>query len=147
MVWKLSYWTCWTGFLFSFTVKPGMCPMVQPGTGGVCVEECMNDTQCMGNKKCCSNGCGHTCREPESRTEGLSFFLEKYPYSFTHLLKHAFVHWNSDNLVFPVNYCKNLLEAWSFVWVSGFVRYGTAALKTYLHFNHCASKDLIMHRM
>ena len=47
-----------------FTVKPGVCPMVQPGTGGICVEECRNDTQCMGNKKCCSNGCGHTCREP-----------------------------------------------------------------------------------
>ena len=45
--------------------KPGFCPAVESGQLGTCVEECSNDNDCHGNKKCCSNGCGHVCTAPE----------------------------------------------------------------------------------
>ncbi|XP_033643497.1 neurogenic locus notch homolog protein 3-like isoform X7 [Asterias rubens] len=44
--------------------KPGRCPMVTPGELGICFEECNDDMECGGYKKCCSNGCGHVCRDP-----------------------------------------------------------------------------------
>ncbi|KAG6450120.1 hypothetical protein O3G_MSEX006398 [Manduca sexta] len=44
--------------------KPGRCPTIRPGTVGTCVEACINDSSCSGNKKCCGNGCGHVCRSP-----------------------------------------------------------------------------------
>jgi hypothetical protein len=25
---------------------------------------CSDDASCIGSKKCCSNGCGHSCMEP-----------------------------------------------------------------------------------
>jgi len=46
------------------TAKPGRCPWLKPGTIGTCAEECSNDADCRGDLKCCSNGCGHTCRQP-----------------------------------------------------------------------------------
>ena len=49
---------------FSPSEKPGRCPMVTPGELGICSEECKDDTECDGYKKCCSNGCGHVCRDP-----------------------------------------------------------------------------------
>ena len=51
---------------FSLSVtKDGQCPAVQPGTVGICSEECGNDAHCPGTKKCCSNGCGHVCIDAE----------------------------------------------------------------------------------
>ncbi|XP_068083944.1 uncharacterized protein [Anabrus simplex] len=44
--------------------RSGNCPRVWPGTFGTCVEECSTDDACPGAQKCCSNGCGHTCRNP-----------------------------------------------------------------------------------
>ncbi|XP_052216813.1 kielin/chordin-like protein [Dreissena polymorpha] len=41
--------------------KPGVCP--RPGFG-VCWEECSSDHDCPGVQKCCFNGCGHTCEQP-----------------------------------------------------------------------------------
>ncbi|KAK7865259.1 hypothetical protein R5R35_012378 [Gryllus longicercus] len=45
--------------------KPGRCPSRRPGHSGQCVERCSGDDGCPGNTKCCSNGCGHTCQDPE----------------------------------------------------------------------------------
>lgn len=44
--------------------KAGECPPLTAGAGGICVEGCASDYDCTGTQKCCSNGCGHTCREP-----------------------------------------------------------------------------------
>lgn len=42
----------------------GMCP--KPMGVGLCVEECSTHDDCQAQGKlCCSNGCGHTCMEPE----------------------------------------------------------------------------------
>lgn len=48
--------------------KPGVCP--EPGFG-VCVEECESDAGCPGSQKCCFNGCGHTCTDPEVAKPGM----------------------------------------------------------------------------
>uniref|UniRef100_A0A3B4AX27 WAP domain-containing protein n=1 Tax=Periophthalmus magnuspinnatus TaxID=409849 RepID=A0A3B4AX27_9GOBI len=29
----------------------------------LCQNECSSDSECEGNLKCCSNGCGHVCKE------------------------------------------------------------------------------------
>lgn len=53
--------------------KPGQCPfLVPPGTDGsdidVCEYECRSDMHCDGTKRCCSNGCGTQCVEPQLKT-------------------------------------------------------------------------------
>ena len=48
-----------------FIDKDGVCPAVSDGVVGLCGEFCSNDYDCVGNQKCCSNGCGHTCVDPE----------------------------------------------------------------------------------
>ncbi|XP_060600709.1 kielin/chordin-like protein [Ruditapes philippinarum] len=45
--------------------KPGNCPNVA-GMVGICLEACSGDHECLGDQKCCSNGCGHTCQDPAS---------------------------------------------------------------------------------
>ncbi|XP_067660352.1 perlwapin-like [Haliotis asinina] len=40
----------------------GTCPTVLPGRSGPCVEQCRRDEDCTRGRKCCYNGCGHTCR-------------------------------------------------------------------------------------
>ncbi|XP_052103595.1 probable spore coat protein DDB_G0283555 [Mytilus californianus] len=45
--------------------KPGSCPKPKPGTAGICLQRCNGDFDCRGNKKCCSNGCGNECSDPE----------------------------------------------------------------------------------
>ncbi|XP_071138507.1 WAP four-disulfide core domain protein 3-like [Mytilus edulis] len=44
--------------------KPGTCPVLQPGSGGTCVEKCRTDSDCPWKLKCCSSGCGHICQYP-----------------------------------------------------------------------------------
>ncbi|XP_033098303.1 antistasin-like [Anneissia japonica] len=45
--------------------KEGSCPPAPQGDiGGICSEMCLNDYNCTGSMKCCSNGCGHACMEP-----------------------------------------------------------------------------------
>ncbi|TSP68478.1 WAP four-disulfide core domain protein 18 [Bagarius yarrelli] len=44
-------------------VKPGICPWRKLGLGH-CAEYCTNDSDCPGEEKCCSNGCGHQCTIP-----------------------------------------------------------------------------------
>ncbi|XP_070578366.1 neurogenic locus notch homolog protein 1-like isoform X4 [Ptychodera flava] len=54
--------TCWNG-RWACTVMEcveEVCPPVFPGTFGTCVEMCSN---CQDGEACCSNGCGHVCRE------------------------------------------------------------------------------------
>ncbi|XP_073792383.1 anosmin-1b isoform X2 [Danio rerio] len=54
-------------FLRSLRVqKQGDCPPAQRASGfaAACVESCARDHECSGVKKCCSNGCGHTCQSP-----------------------------------------------------------------------------------
>ena len=40
------------------------CPPVDDDIVGICSEECSDNSDCTGGQKCCSNGCGHTCRSP-----------------------------------------------------------------------------------
>ncbi|XP_070549180.1 uncharacterized protein [Ptychodera flava] len=46
-------------------IKPGTCPAPGGSSVGICIEMCSGDADCTGNKKCCSNGCGHVCVSPE----------------------------------------------------------------------------------
>ncbi|XP_055903393.1 uncharacterized protein LOC129939416 isoform X2 [Eupeodes corollae] len=54
--------------------KPGQCPfLVPPGSdrqtdGNYCSYECRTDSQCDGSRRCCSNGCGTQCVEPQMKT-------------------------------------------------------------------------------
>ncbi|XP_071788249.1 uncharacterized protein [Asterias amurensis] len=44
--------------------RPGLiCPSLSIDVGGICVEECRFDNDCDSGQLCCSNGCGHSCRE------------------------------------------------------------------------------------
>ncbi|XP_077870516.1 nawaprin-like [Saccoglossus kowalevskii] len=46
------------------SVKSGSCPNMS-GMFGICSENCLEDDDCSGKQKCCSNGCGHDCMEPQ----------------------------------------------------------------------------------
>ncbi|XP_017874547.1 PREDICTED: uncharacterized protein LOC108621630 [Drosophila arizonae] len=54
--------------------KPGQCPyLVPPGPTdnldtNVCSYECRTDAHCEGTRRCCSNGCGTQCVEPQLKT-------------------------------------------------------------------------------
>ncbi|XP_022787386.1 uncharacterized protein LOC111327458 [Stylophora pistillata] len=50
-------------------IKPGFCPAVESDQVGTCTEECSIDDDCLGNQKCCSNGCGHVCTAPEYKAK------------------------------------------------------------------------------
>lgn len=43
--------------------KSGKCPPL-PKDVGVCIASCSIDKDCSFDQKCCSNGCGHTCKQP-----------------------------------------------------------------------------------
>ncbi|KAL6469124.1 hypothetical protein MHYP_G00226480, partial [Metynnis hypsauchen] len=61
-------------FLLSVqTQKQGDCPAPQRASGfaAACVESCSSDRECSGSKKCCSNGCGHTCQAPANLFKGV----------------------------------------------------------------------------
>ncbi|XP_067667351.1 WAP four-disulfide core domain protein 3-like [Haliotis asinina] len=46
--------------------KPGSCPA---STGnGICFNFCGRDIDCVDSQKCCFNGCGHACVDPQSET-------------------------------------------------------------------------------
>lgn len=53
--------------------KPGQCPfLIPPGNEesdlDACDYECRSDAHCEGSKRCCSNGCGTQCVEPQLKT-------------------------------------------------------------------------------
>ncbi|OWK50548.1 hypothetical protein RLOC_00013557 [Lonchura striata] len=49
-------------------VKPGVCPTVLRGSLGPCLEQCDTDSDCTGDNKCCTTGCGHICKPPTKGT-------------------------------------------------------------------------------
>lgn len=55
------------------TQKQGDCPAPQRASGfaAACVEGCSVDRECSASKKCCSNGCGHTCQTPTNLYKGV----------------------------------------------------------------------------
>ncbi|XP_052102318.1 uncharacterized protein LOC127735918 isoform X2 [Mytilus californianus] len=58
----------WTGMVeyhcSQMKELPGNCPEIAKDQVGTCVEQCSAMNKCPEGKKCCSNGCGHTCVEP-----------------------------------------------------------------------------------
>lgn len=52
--------------------KQGECPPPERAAGfaAACVESCEEDGECSANKKCCANGCGHTCQQPKNLYRG-----------------------------------------------------------------------------
>uniref|UniRef100_A0A3B4WKA9 WAP domain-containing protein n=1 Tax=Seriola lalandi dorsalis TaxID=1841481 RepID=A0A3B4WKA9_SERLL len=55
-------------------MKQGGCPPPERASGfaAACVESCDHDRECSAQKKCCSNGCGHTCQSPKDLYKGKS---------------------------------------------------------------------------
>ncbi|XP_016345782.1 anosmin-1-like isoform X1 [Sinocyclocheilus anshuiensis] len=53
-------------------VKQGDCPAPERASGfaAACVEGCEEDGECSAQKKCCPNGCGHTCQSPKNLYRG-----------------------------------------------------------------------------
>ncbi|XP_053529417.1 anosmin-1 isoform X2 [Artibeus jamaicensis] len=58
---------------YVLAVKQGDCPAPEKASGfaAACVESCEVDNECSGVKKCCSNGCGHTCQVPKTLYKGV----------------------------------------------------------------------------
>nr|XP_055071574.1 anosmin-1 [Misgurnus anguillicaudatus] len=54
------------------TQKQGDCPAPDRASGfaAACVESCESDAECSSLKKCCPNGCGHTCQVPKNLYKG-----------------------------------------------------------------------------
>uniref|UniRef100_A0A673I1Y4 Anosmin-1-like n=1 Tax=Sinocyclocheilus rhinocerous TaxID=307959 RepID=A0A673I1Y4_9TELE len=54
------------------TLKPGDCPAAERASGfaAACVESCETDAECTALKRCCPNGCGHTCQIPKNPYKG-----------------------------------------------------------------------------
>ncbi|XP_060588225.1 uncharacterized protein DDB_G0274171-like [Ruditapes philippinarum] len=46
--------------------KPGRCPR-RRNEAGICAFLCTDDSNCPGNQKCCSVGCGSSCMRPRGR--------------------------------------------------------------------------------
>lgn len=57
-------------------MKQGDCPAPEKASGfaAACVESCEADSECSGVKKCCSNGCGHTCQVPKNLYKGRNYY-------------------------------------------------------------------------
>lgn len=95
-------------FLSIIDDKPGVCPDIDVSSASECpppkaVEKsCMNDNECTGYRKCCSNGCHLECMDAKSAeyfmVKGLRgpkgkpgdkvsnlFNLQFFPYPFTPL--------------------------------------------------------------
>ncbi|XP_051929362.1 anosmin-1b isoform X2 [Hippocampus zosterae] len=53
--------------------RQGDCPPPQRATGfaAACVESCLQDRHCPTPRKCCFNGCGHTCQTPANLYKGV----------------------------------------------------------------------------
>ncbi|XP_076134932.1 anosmin-1b [Alosa pseudoharengus] len=85
-------------FLLSLrSQKQGDCPSPQRASGfaAACVESCNADKECSGSKKCCPNGCGHTCQTPTNLFKGVPLKPKKdMSFSEDHL-GHLEVKWTS----------------------------------------------------
>ncbi|XP_069377488.1 anosmin-1a isoform X2 [Paralichthys olivaceus] len=74
-VFPKKHWECVTSCEFLQSVlatKQGSCPPPERASGfaAACVESCDHDRECSAQKKCCSNGCGHTCQSPKDLYKG-----------------------------------------------------------------------------
>uniref|UniRef100_A0A4W6EJ10 Anosmin 1a n=1 Tax=Lates calcarifer TaxID=8187 RepID=A0A4W6EJ10_LATCA len=74
-VFPKKHWECVTSCEFLQSVlamKQGSCPPPERASGfaAACVESCDHDRECPAQKKCCSNGCGHTCQTPKDLYKG-----------------------------------------------------------------------------
>ncbi|XP_040888749.1 anosmin-1a [Toxotes jaculatrix] len=74
-VFPKKHWECVTSCEFLQSVlamKQGSCPPPERASGfaAACVESCDHDRECSAQKKCCSNGCGHTCQSPKDPYKG-----------------------------------------------------------------------------
>uniref|UniRef100_A0A8C2CI69 Anosmin 1 n=1 Tax=Cyprinus carpio TaxID=7962 RepID=A0A8C2CI69_CYPCA len=70
-----KHYECLTSCEFLRSVqmlKPGDCPAAERASGfaAACVESCETDAECTALKKCCPNGCGHTCQIPKNPYKG-----------------------------------------------------------------------------
>ncbi|XP_077584405.1 anosmin-1 [Stigmatopora nigra] len=78
-------------------VKQGDCPAPEKASGfaAACVESCEEDGECSAVKKCCSNGCGHTCQVPKNLYKGVPLKPRK-ELVFTELLSGQLeIRWSS----------------------------------------------------
>ncbi|KAM8873055.1 anosmin-1a [Synchiropus picturatus] len=93
-------WECVTSceFLQSVAlVKQGTCPPPDEASGfaAACVESCDRDQECPAQKKCCSNGCGHTCQAPKDVNRGVPLKPRKELTFVETLTGNLEVHWAS----------------------------------------------------
>ncbi|XP_064186267.1 anosmin-1b [Anguilla rostrata] len=78
-------------------LKQGDCPPAQKAAGfaAACVESCSADRECSGTKKCCSNGCGHTCQASANLYKGVPLKPKKDMSFVEDLLGQLEVTWMS----------------------------------------------------
>ncbi|XP_035390505.1 anosmin-1a isoform X1 [Electrophorus electricus] len=79
------------------STKQGECPSAERATGfaAACVEGCAEDADCSAHKKCCPNGCGHTCQTPRNLYRGAPLKPRK-ELAFEEMPSGALaVHWSS----------------------------------------------------
>ncbi|XP_036401883.1 anosmin-1-like [Megalops cyprinoides] len=77
--------------------KQGDCPAPRKASGfaAACVESCEDDGECSAFKKCCFNGCGHTCQLPKNLYKGVPLKPRK-ELSFTELQSGQLeIRWSS----------------------------------------------------
>lgn len=91
-------------FIILFTeLKDGMCPVPERNSSAICLEECHVDSNCTGAKKCCFNGCGHTCQEAGKIESSSCVFVEKEDGEGVHLLFDVtlmYTNWLISSIVY-----------------------------------------------
>ncbi|XP_029820618.1 anosmin-1 [Manacus vitellinus] len=82
---------------YILSVKQGDCPAPEKASGfaAACVESCEADSECSGVKKCCSNGCGHTCQVPKNLYKGVPLKPRKELKFIEHQSGDLEVKWSS----------------------------------------------------
>ncbi|NWU00882.1 KALM protein, partial [Urocynchramus pylzowi] len=82
---------------YILSVKQGDCPAPEKASGfaAACVESCEADVECSGVKKCCSNGCGHTCQIPKNLYKGVPLKPRKELKFIEHQSGDLEVKWSS----------------------------------------------------
>ncbi|PWA16735.1 hypothetical protein CCH79_00019554, partial [Gambusia affinis] len=75
-VFQRKQWECVASCHFLHSVlaaKQGSCPPPEGASefAAACIESCDHDKECSMQKKCCFNGCGHTCQPPKDLFKGV----------------------------------------------------------------------------
>ncbi|XP_077072574.1 anosmin-1 isoform X1 [Siphateles boraxobius] len=96
--------------------KQGECPAPDRASGfaAACVESCEEDNECSTIKRCCPNGCGHTCQIPKNVYRGSPLKPRKDLVFWEHPSGKLEVRWSSrfNVSVEPVLYV--LQRRWNF---------------------------------